>query len=90
MNQVLIAIIVTALAASPAFAKGSRGRSRSRTPKPKANGPVYVKPHVKKDGTYVPPSHRKAPNASKFDNYSTKGNVNPYTGKEGTVDPLKP
>jgi len=27
------------------------------------------------------------PNSTKLDNYSTKGNVNPYTGKPGTVDP---
>ena len=24
-----------------------------------------------------------------LDNYSTKGNVNPYTGQAGTVDPYK-
>ena len=48
---------------------------------------TYVKGYVKKDGTYVQPHFRSAPNDTKFDNYSTKGNINPYTGKEGTVDP---
>lgn len=45
--------------------------------------------YVKKDGTYVAPSYASNPNNTKVDNYSSKGNVNPYTGKEGTVDPYK-
>lgn len=45
--------------------------------------------YVKKDGTYVAPHMQTDPNATKLDNYSTKGNYNPYTGKEGTVDPYK-
>lgn len=45
---------------------------------------VHVKGYTKKDGTYVAPHERTAPNHTKNDNYSTKGNVNPYTGKEGT------
>ncbi len=45
---------------------------------------VYVKGYTKKDGTYVQPHHRSAPNSNKADNWSTKGNTNPYTGKEGT------
>jgi hypothetical protein len=48
-----------------------------------------VKGYVKKDGTVVAPTIATNPNATKFDNYSTKGNVNPSTGKEGTVDPYK-
>lgn len=48
-----------------------------------------VKGYVKKDGTYVAPSHATNPNATKLDNYSTKGNVNPYTGKPGTKNPEK-
>jgi len=45
---------------------------------------VHVKGYTKKNGTYVAPHERSAPNHTKNDNYSTKGNVNPYTGKEGT------
>lgn len=40
--------------------------------------------YVRKDGTYVPPHTSTAPNSTKSDNWSTKGNVNPYTGKAGT------
>lgn len=43
----------------------------------------------RKTGTYKAPHQRTAPNRTKTDNYSTKGNVNPYTGKEGTTDPYK-
>lgn len=51
---------------------------------------VRVKSYVKpKTGTYIPPHIRSNPNKSKFDNFSTKGNHNPFTGKKGTVDPFK-
>lgn len=49
-----------------------------------------VKPHVRKDGTFVPGHRRTTPDSSKFNNYSTKGNSNPYTGEKGTVDPFAP
>ena len=45
--------------------------------------------YITKNGTYVAPSVATKPNDTKLDNYSTKGNVNPYTGKTGTVDPYK-
>lgn len=43
-----------------------------------------VKGHVKKDGTYVAPHRATNPDKTQKNNYSTKGNVNPYTGKKGT------
>lgn len=48
-----------------------------------------VKGYIKKNGTYVAPHYKSPPNKSKFDNYSTKGNINPFSGKKGTVDPFK-
>lgn len=45
---------------------------------------VSVKGHYRKDGTYVKPHQRTRPNNTVTDNYSYKGNVNPYTGKVGT------
>ena len=50
----------------------------------------YKKGYVTKAGTYVAPHFQTAPNQTKLDNYSSKGNVNPYTGKKGSVDPYKP
>lgn len=49
-----------------------------------AGGPVYVRGYTKKDGTYVAPHYRSAPDKSISNNWSTKGNVNPYTGAPGT------
>jgi len=46
----------------------------------------YYKPST---GSYVSPSYRTSPNKYKFDNYSTKGNYNPYTGKKGYSSPYK-
>ena len=46
-----------------------------------------VKPYVTQNGTYVQGHVRSAPNGTKMDNYSTQGNVNPYTGQAGTVNP---
>lgn len=43
-----------------------------------------VSGYVRSNGTYVAPSHATNPNATRSDNWTTKGNVNPYTGKEGT------
>lgn len=44
----------------------------------------YVDGYVKDDGTYVAPHYRTERNSTRNDNYSTDGNVNPYTGKKGT------
>lgn len=44
----------------------------------------YVRGYTKRSsGTYVMPHRQTNPNHSKMDNYSTKGNNNPYTGKTG-------
>jgi hypothetical protein len=48
-----------------------------------------VNGYVKQDGTYVAPHMQTNPNATRADNYSTIGNVNPYTGVAGTK-PLVP
>jgi hypothetical protein len=52
-----------------------------------AQASVYVQGYIRSDGTYVPGHYRSAPNSTVLDNYSTKGNTNPYTGKAGTKDP---
>lgn len=42
-----------------------------------------VRGSIRKNGTYVQPHYRSNPNSKKWDNYSSKGNYNPYTGKKG-------
>lgn len=44
----------------------------------------YVRPYVKRDGTYVEGHYRSSPNSTNWDNYSTQSNINPYTGSEGS------
>lgn len=44
----------------------------------------YVNGYFRQDGTYVQGYYRSSPNGTVQDNYSYKGNVNPYTGEVGT------
>ena len=49
-----------------------------------AEAAVRVKGYYKpSSGRYVAPSYRSSPNRVKYDNYSSKGNYNPYSGKKG-------
>ena len=48
-----------------------------------------VKAYTKKNGTHVQIYKRSALNGTAKDNFSTKGNVNPYTGKAGTKKATK-
>lgn len=49
-----------------------------------AGGAVSVRGYVRSDGTYVAPHYRSAPDGNFGNNWSTIGNVNPYTGTPGT------
>lgn len=51
-----------------------------------AGAQTYVAPHVRQDGTYVQGHMRSAPDRNPYNNYSTQGNVNPYSGSAGTRD----
>lgn len=44
-----------------------------------------VRGYSKRSGTYVMPHYRSSPNRFKFDNWSSQGNYNPYTGRKGYV-----
>ena len=46
----------------------------------------YYKPST---GRYIAPHYKTTPNRTRLDNFSTKGNRNPFTGKKGTVKPFK-
>jgi len=48
-----------------------------------------AKGYVKKSGKYVAPYQKTRANSTQYDNYSSKGNINPYTGKKGYVNPKK-
>lgn len=45
----------------------------------------YQRGYFKSTGKFVQPHYKTQPNSYKFDNYSSKGNTNPFTGKRGNV-----
>lgn len=47
----------------------------------------YVRGYTKSNGTSVDGYYRSSPNNTVSDNFSTRGNTNPYTGASGTVNP---
>lgn len=48
---------------------------------------VRVRGYFRKDGTYVRPHYRTAPDGNPYNNYSFPGNCNPNTGKYSTGNP---
>ena len=53
------------------------------------NAQVRVRGYFRKNGTYVAPHVRSAPDGNPYNNYSFPGNYNPNTGTITTGDPLK-
>lgn len=94
-----VAVAAFLIACSPidAFARGGSGGhsysgSHSSGSGDLSSGHVnpsshYTHGYVRKDGTYVQGYHATNPNGTKLDNYSTRGNVNPWTGQPGTKPP---
>lgn len=74
LTAVIVALAISLLAPTSVEAKGSHS----------------VRGHVTKKGTYVAPHRSTNPDSSRSNNWSSKGNVNPYTGKKGTQDPSRP
>lgn len=90
MKSIFLLATILALSSS-AFAKGGGGGHNSSgysgshlyTSGTSLTGSHSTSGYMKSNGTHVAPSHATNPNGTKADNWSTKGNVNPYTGKEG-------
>jgi hypothetical protein len=45
----------------------------------------YTRPYTRRDGTTVPGHYSSEPNSVRHDNYSGRGNTNPYTGEQGSA-----
>lgn len=75
-------VLVALALSSNAVASGKGTKSSA--------GVVQVSGHTTKTGTYVAPHYRTTPDQTKLNNWSSKPNVNPYTGKVGTRDPYAP
>ena len=50
---------------------------------------VWVDGYYRSDGTYVKGHWRSDPDGDPSNNWSTKGNENPYTGKKGYKNPYR-
>jgi len=48
---------------------------------------IYIKDYTRKDGTFVKGYYRSLPDKNKLNNWSSKGNTNPFTGKKGYEKP---
>lgn len=49
-----------------------------------ASGQDYVRGYYRPSGTYVSPHYRSLADGNFYNNWSTYGNYNPYTGAAGT------
>lgn len=94
-KRILLGILLSILVIAPitSEAKGSGGHSY-RSSRHSSSGHVnsshsHVRGYTKSNGTHVNSYNRTSSNSTKLDNYSTKGNINPYTGRSGTHDPYK-
>ncbi|CAN7739037.1 hypothetical protein ABL850_33285 [Variovorax paradoxus] len=86
MKSIIVLAAILAVS-STAFARGgghSSGGHSSYSSSYGSSGSHSTSGYTKSNGTYVAPSHATNPNGTKADNWSTRGNVNPYTGKPGT------
>lgn len=72
--RILLIFVVLLIIAPPAGAQYGYGND------------VYVRGHLERDGSYVQPHHRTAPDGMLWNNYSTQGNINPWTGQKGYVN----
>lgn len=86
LGKKLLVFILAGFLALPVLAKksspgGYKSYGSSKT--------TNVHGYTKKDGTYVAPHHRTSPNNTQRDNWTSKPNQNPYTGKDGTKEPQR-
>lgn len=80
LSFILSVVVLISLPATT-FAKKTSGLSNT------SGGSHSVRGHVRKDGAYVQPHRATNQNNTQRDNWSSKPNVNPYTGKPGEKDP---
>jgi glyoxylate carboligase len=88
MRFLNIAFLVGALIVAPnaALARGGGGHGGgSHYSSSHVNSSSHVvSGYTRRNGTVVHSYHATDPNKTRNDNYSTRGNTNPYTGKSGT------
>lgn len=82
--RTLAVALCLASVASIAIAKGGHHSGAIGPGTGSKSSSNHVNGYVKKDGTYVVPHQRSSADKDFNNNWSTKGNDNPTTGKDGT------
>jgi hypothetical protein len=77
------AVIVALFVLSPAFARGSHPSAGRLTGTGSKVSSYPVRQHLKQ-GRIIKPHRNTTPDATQMNNWTTKGNVKPWTGKTGT------
>jgi hypothetical protein len=67
MKKALITLLAVLTLSTPVFAQSYH----------------YVRPHIRNDGGFVQGHYQTNPDRSFGNNWSTQGNVNPFTGQQG-------
>lgn len=88
----LALLLAACLAATPAFAQSYGSHSGSSLYGNSNTGGSYgndqvVSGYTRSNGTYVESYHRTEADSNPYNNYSTQGNYNPYTGQAGHRSP---
>ena len=88
-RAVLISAVIASFLSADVMARGggggrSSGGSHYSPGTGSSHSSTSVRGYTRKDGTYVAPHKRSTADGDFKNNWSTKGNQNPNTGKEGT------
>ncbi|TKT94145.1 hypothetical protein [Dyadobacter frigoris] len=89
MKKVIYSAILIAIAYTSSFSQSFYPQPTHRSSNSISSGSVnpntnYNSGYQKSNGTYVQPHIKTQQNQTNLDNYSTQGNVNPYTLDNGT------
>ena len=85
ISWLLAAILLAAVTGDAHAGKGGyRGGSRSSPGTGSRSSSVHVRGYTRSNGTVVQPHRRSAADGRFSNNWTTRGNVNPYTGRAGS------
>ncbi len=85
-------LLIACAVAAPAFAQSMYGQHHHSSSSLYGGSGSFgsdetVSGYTRSNGTYVQPYHRTEADGNPYNNYSTQGNVNPYTGQRGNNSP---
>lgn len=84
MRKILFCAAVLAVSTIPAAAQYRSYGGYGTGSNPNSH---YVQPHFNSNGSYTSGHYQTNSNNTTLDNYGTRGNYNPYTGRTGTRSP---